>query len=99
MCSARSTVNRTHPLGIEVPTFWDFLRTAYGVDEGAYVQRVVAGYGRQAFPEPDSLGHRYFTEDIPFGLLTWSSLGAQIGLEMPLTDAFLRLSEVLCGRR
>lgn len=85
-------------LGIEVPSFWEFLRTAYGVEEGTYVERVVAGYGRQAFPEPDSLTHRYFTEDIPFGLLTWSSLGAQIGLEMPLTDAFLSISEVLCGR-
>ncbi|GEK79058.1 NAD/NADP octopine/nopaline dehydrogenase family protein [Agrococcus baldri] len=85
-------------LGVEVPSFWSFLETSYGVDEGSYVERVVAGYGRQGFPEPDSIEHRYFTEDIPFGLLTWSSIAAQIGYAMPLTDAFVRISEVLCGR-
>ena len=59
-------------------------------------QRIVQGYGRQAFPEPDSLTHRYFTEDIPFGLVTWSSLAKQIGLPLPLTDAFIRISGILC---
>lgn len=60
------------------------------------MERIVQGYGRQAFPEPDSLTHRYFTEDIPFGLVTWSSLAKQIGLPLPLTDAFIRISGILC---
>lgn len=85
-------------LGVEVPSFWEFLHSAYGVEEGSFVQRVTAGYGRQAFPEPDSVQHRYFTEDIPFGLLIWSSLARSIGMQVPLTDALLALSEVLCGR-
>lgn len=85
-------------LGVELPTFWDFLETSYGVREGSFVDRVVAGYGRQAFPEPDSLTHRYFTEDIPFGLLTWSTIAEQIGVAMPITDSFVTISGVLCGR-
>lgn len=85
-------------LGVKVPSFWEFLETSYGVSEGSFVERVVAGYGRQGFPEPDSIEHRYFTEDIPFGLVTWSSIASQIGFTMPLTDAFVRISEVLCGR-
>jgi opine dehydrogenase len=85
-------------LGVPTVSFWEFLRTAYGVAEGTHVERIVQGYGRQAFPEPDSLAHRYFTEDIPFGLVIWSSLAQQVGLSLPLTDSFIRLSSVLCGR-
>lgn len=77
--------------------FWQFLADAYGVTEGSFVDRVVQGYGRQAFPEPDSLTHRYFTEDIPFGLVVWSSIGNEVGVKMPLTDGFIAISSVLCG--
>lgn len=87
-----STVLHTHTTG-----FWQFLDDAYGVSEGSFVDRVVQGYGRQAFPEPDSLTHRYFTEDIPFGLVIWSSIARQIGVPMPLTDGFITISSVLCG--
>ena len=83
-------------LGVETHSFWQFLATAYGVTEGSHVERIVQGYGRQAFPEPDSLTHRYFTEDIPFGLVTWNSLANQIGLRLPLTEAFIRISGILC---
>jgi opine dehydrogenase len=68
---------------VKAASFWDFLNTAYGVSEGSFVERVVQGYGRQGFPEPDSVRHRYFTEDIPLGLVIWSSLAAQIGLSCP----------------
>jgi opine dehydrogenase len=82
---------------VKTPSFWEFLDTAYGVTEGTYVERIIQGYGRQAFPEPDSLTHRYFTEDIPFGLVTWSSLAKQVGLFLPLTEAFIKISGVICG--
>ncbi|WP_308816636.1 NAD/NADP octopine/nopaline dehydrogenase family protein [Pseudonocardia alni] len=85
-------------LGVETISFWEFLESAYGVTDGSHVDRIVQGYGRQAFPEPDSLTHRYFTEDIPFGMVTWSSLATQVGLAMPLNDSLIRLSGVLCGR-
>ncbi len=85
-------------LDVSTISFWEFLGTSYGVTEGSYVERIEQGYGRQAFPEPDSLTHRYFTEDIPFGLVIWTSLARQIGLSLPLTDSFIQLSSVLCGR-
>ncbi|MFF5985027.1 NAD/NADP octopine/nopaline dehydrogenase family protein [Streptomyces olindensis] len=94
----RERLSLAHALGAEATSFWDFLARAYGVTEGTLVERIVQGYGRQFFPEPDSVNHRYFTEDIPFGLVIWSSLAAQIGLSMPLTDSFIALSNTLCGR-
>jgi len=85
-------------LGIESASFWNFLSTAYGVVDGTFVERIVQGYGRQAFPEPDSVRHRYFTEDVPFGLVTWSSLANEVGLSLPLVDSFVTLSSSLCGQ-
>ncbi|MHC8609805.1 NAD/NADP octopine/nopaline dehydrogenase family protein (plasmid) [Paenarthrobacter ureafaciens] len=84
-------------LGVKTHSFWEFLESAYGVTEGSHVERIVQGYGRQAFPEPDSLTHRYFTEDIPFGLVIWNSLAKQVGLPMPLTEAFIRISGIICN--
>lgn len=94
----RERLSLADALGVKSTSFWGFLNIAYGVSEGSFVERIVQGYGRQAFPEPDSVEHRYFTEDIPFGLVIWSSLAAQIGLSMPLTDSFIALSNTLCGR-
>ena len=94
----RERLGLAHALGVEAISFWDFLNSAYGVSEGSFVERIVQGYGRQAFPEPDSINHRYFTEDIPFGLVIWSSLAAQIGLSLPLVDSFVAVSGTLCGR-
>ena len=85
-------------LGIASGSFWDFLNSAYGVVEGDFVDRIVQGYGTQGFPEPDSVQHRYFTEDIPFGLVIWSSLANEVGLSLPLVDSFVTLGSSLCGQ-
>lgn len=89
-------ISLAEAFGVKTPSWWEFLETSYGVTEGSYVERIVQGYGRQAFPEPDSLTHRYFTEDIPFGLVIWSSLAKEIGLSLPLTDSLIKLSGVIC---
>lgn len=39
---------------------------------------------------------RFFTEDVPVGLVTLSSLGAQLGVGTPLIDATIALSSMLC---
>ena len=40
---------------------------------------------------PDSLMHRYYTEDTTYGLVTWSSLGDLIAVETPTIDAIIKL--------
>jgi opine dehydrogenase len=42
-------------------------------------------------------GHRYVAEDVGCGLALWSSLGRKLGVETPLTDAFLLLAKVVTG--
>lgn len=85
-------------LGVHVPSFREFLEQSYGVAEGSLSERIQAVYGPLNFPEPNSPSHRYFTEDIPYSLVPWSSLAEQIDHPMPLTDSIITTSSILCGR-
>lgn len=40
---------------------------------------------------PGNLRNRWLTEDIPYGLATWSLLGAQLGVDTPLMRAFVEI--------
>jgi opine dehydrogenase len=44
---------------------------------------------------PYTLDTRHLKEDIPYGLVTYSSLGRMLGVPTPVTDAIITMSEVL----
>ena len=46
---------------------------------------------------PGSLESRWLTEDIPYGIATWSSLGAQYGVETPVMRAFVEIGSLVMG--
>ena len=46
---------------------------------------------------PGTLSHRYLTEDIPFGLVSWASMGRALGVDMPITEALITLAGSLMG--
>jgi opine dehydrogenase len=46
---------------------------------------------------PANLKDRYYTEDIPFGLVTWSLLARVAGVETPVLDALITLGSVILG--
>lgn len=94
----RERLSLAQALDVKAASFWTFLENAYGVTEGDFQSRIVQSYGRQGFPEPDSLNHRYFTEDIPFGMVTWSSLSREVGQVMPLCESFILLGSSLCDQ-
>ena len=48
---------------------------------------------------PFKLDTRHLTEDIPYGLVTYSSLGRMLGVPTPVTDAIITLAEVPAGPR
>jgi opine dehydrogenase len=45
--------------------------------------------------EPNSIWHRYFTEDAPYGIVTWSSIGKQIGVPTPMMDSVINIYNVI----
>lgn len=50
------------------------------------------------FHGPTSIEDRYVTEDVPFGLATFALLGAQVGVDMPLTRALVEVASQAAGR-
>jgi opine dehydrogenase len=53
--------------------------------------------GFQGIKAQSSLDHRYFREDVGFGLVFWRSLAEQINVETPTISAVIRLTSVLTG--
>ena len=46
---------------------------------------------------PDSLRHRYYQEDICYGLLPFTVLAEIAGVDVPLARSLLRVGQVLVG--
>ncbi len=47
---------------------------------------------------PYTLDTRHLKEDIPYGLVTYSSLGKMLGVPTPVSDAIITMAEVLLNR-
>ena len=50
-----------------------------------------------ALKAPGSLQSRWITEDIPYGLASWSLLARSLGVETPLMQAFVDIGSVVMG--
>lgn len=50
-----------------------------------------------ALRAPGSMNTRWLTEDVPYGLVTWSALGAQMGVPTPVMDAVVTLASAVLG--
>ena len=46
---------------------------------------------------PGSLESRWLTEDIPYGLATWSLLGAQYGVDTPIMKGLVDIGSIVMG--
>lgn len=51
----------------------------------------------QNIDSPNKLKTRYFTEDVPTGLVPLSSLGTILNINTPTIDSIIHLSSILCG--
>jgi opine dehydrogenase len=47
---------------------------------------------------PSSVDHRYFTEDVPYGLVPIASGGRAIGVPAPITEAVVAVCSAVAGR-
>jgi opine dehydrogenase len=47
---------------------------------------------------PVGINDRYIAEDIPCGLVLWSSIAKNLGIRTPLMEAFIEIGSALCGK-
>ena len=45
--------------------------------------------------DPQTLDHRYITEDVPYGLIPISELGKKLGIATPLIDSFIEITSTI----
>jgi opine dehydrogenase len=45
---------------------------------------------------PDSVKHRYFTEDIPIGTVGRYNLAKKFGVDVPVIESLIRIGSVVC---
>lgn len=89
--------------GIELEPFPELFAqigsTSKEAGQSGSFERVLRESAPNAFiMAPPSLDHRYYHEDIPFGLLPTSELGRAAGAGTPLTDALVTVASSLQGR-
>jgi opine dehydrogenase len=84
-------------LGIQLPTGVDMMvESGYG-PRGTLWESINGSAGLTPVKGPTSLQNRYVTEDVPFGLVAWASLGDAIGVETPIMDALIAIGGAIMG--
>lgn len=79
--------------------FSDYLTLSYGVDDSDLLHRIRRAYTTGGgSPLPNDLGHRFLSEDVPFGLVPWLSLAAICDIELSLTQALVEVASIVSGR-
>lgn len=81
-------------LGYEPEGVVENLRAAGGKGDSVY--EIVSGneqWGK--IQGPDGFKNRYYTEDIPFGLVGWAHIAHAIGVDTPIMDSLIYLSNGL----
>jgi opine dehydrogenase len=89
-------------LAASVPSLADWFDRVYGVRVATVVetcQRLTYNSDGpyQATGTPNSLDHKFITEDVPTGLIPMSALGAAVGVRTPAIDALVEIVRCMTG--
>jgi opine dehydrogenase len=85
-------------LGIDLPSGVDMMvESGYG-PRGTLWESLNGSAGLTPVKGPDSLANRYVTEDIPYGLVAWASLGHAVGVATPVMDALIGIGGTIMGK-
>jgi opine dehydrogenase len=77
----------------------DYFRQAHGA-QGKDLDEIFASVARKLKGPvgPQEFNHRFITEDVPYALVFYRSLGGIAGVDMPVIDGLIRLTSALYGR-
>jgi opine dehydrogenase len=84
-------------IGLRRFNFCRWANQVYGVS-GKNIFETLKGIKiYQNIESPSELISRYFTEDVPTGLVPLASLGSYLNVDTPTIDSIIHLSSLLCG--
>ncbi|MFX1572928.1 MAG: NAD/NADP octopine/nopaline dehydrogenase family protein [Promethearchaeota archaeon] len=84
-------------LGLKQFRFCKWVNKSYGVKQKCIYDAIQNINAYDNINAPKQLITRYFTEDVPTGLVPISSLAKLLEVETPLIDSVINLSSILCG--
>lgn len=92
---ARAYGHELDPLALEMAAIGTADPTGAGRgDTGAAIRE---GGANATIRAPDSLAHRYYAEDVGYGLAPFYALAAAAGITVPVAESLLRLGLTLTG--
>lgn len=75
-----------------------WVKKSYGVDTNKIYESIQNVEAYKDVNAPDKLITRYFTEDVPTGLVPVASLAEFLNVSTPTINAIIHLSSLLCGQ-
>ncbi len=84
-------------LGFEQFRFCNWVNKSYGIKKKCIYDAIKNIKAYENITAPKSLITRYFTEDVPTGLVPISTLAKFLGIKTPVIDSLITLSSILCG--
>ncbi|WP_411967490.1 NAD/NADP octopine/nopaline dehydrogenase family protein [Haloferax sp. YSSS75] len=86
-------------LGYDIQSLGEIFHDWYGIGENEYYATTVNSLRTSSIhgpiQGPDSLDHRYVTEDVPYGLVPLSEMGDAAGVETPTIDSLITIADVV----
>jgi opine dehydrogenase len=64
---------------------------------GSFLRVLRESEPNKSIRAPDSVDHRYFDEDVPFGLVPMEALGRAAGVDTPVIDSLITVAESVTG--
>jgi opine dehydrogenase len=84
-------------LGVHSMTLLEASQKMYGTGGNCLYDSIMQIKAHNVQMAPDSLNHRYITEEIPYSLVPLSSLGNMLGVKTPAVDTIIELASMAMG--
>jgi opine dehydrogenase len=84
-------------LGLQRYSFCEWANSSYGVKGKNIFESIQKIEPYRDLNAPSQLITRYFTEDVPTGLVALKSIGTIFKIHTPIINSIINLSSILCG--
>ena len=85
-------------LGLKRFHFCKWAKDCYKIEANNIYKAIQQISAYKTIYAPDNLLTRYFTEDVPTGLVPISSLAKYLNISTPTIDSVIHLSSIMCGK-